>query len=188
MNPQRIKRTGVVLSVLLTSHLRAQVNDPTLTVSETSTSQQTVSVTVNESTSGVTVNYTTNGTISTQSSPSLTVPATLLIPINATLKVQAFQSATVTSDLVSTQFAHNAIVSAGTAHTLFLKNNGTVYASGDNSAGELGNGTTINSSTPVQVMVNAFRSPRFHLSGNKSLTISNIRLSGKWGSASPCRC
>jgi alpha-tubulin suppressor-like RCC1 family protein len=46
-------------------------------------------------------------------------------------------------------------ISAGSAHTLALDANGTVYAWGDNTEGELGNGTTTSSTTPVTVSVPA---------------------------------
>jgi probable HAF family extracellular repeat protein len=42
-------------------------------------------------------------------------------------------------------------VAGGNAHSLVLKNDGTVWAWGDNSYGELGNGTGVGSTTPVQV-------------------------------------
>jgi hypothetical protein len=42
-------------------------------------------------------------------------------------------------------------VGAGNAHSIFLKSDGTVLASGGNREGQLGNGTTDNSDTPVQV-------------------------------------
>ena len=42
-------------------------------------------------------------------------------------------------------------ISAGGSYSLFLKTDGTVWACGSNSAGELGDGTTNNRNTPVQV-------------------------------------
>ncbi len=42
-------------------------------------------------------------------------------------------------------------IAAGSAHTLALKSDGTVWAWGSNRLGQLGDGTTINSATPVQV-------------------------------------
>ncbi len=42
-------------------------------------------------------------------------------------------------------------VAAGEYHSLFLKNDGSVWACGNNSSGQLGDGTTVDKSTPVQV-------------------------------------
>jgi alpha-tubulin suppressor-like RCC1 family protein len=42
-------------------------------------------------------------------------------------------------------------IAGGASHSLAMKSDGTIWAWGDNSAGELGNGNTTNSSTPVQV-------------------------------------
>ena len=46
-------------------------------------------------------------------------------------------------------------IAAGYDHSLFLKNDGSVWACGWNAPGELGDGTTTDSHTPVQVMINA---------------------------------
>ena len=42
-------------------------------------------------------------------------------------------------------------IAAGESHTLALKNDGTVWAWGRNYYGQLGDGTTTDSDTPVQV-------------------------------------
>jgi hypothetical protein len=133
----------------------SNLTDPVLTISGTTTCQQTVSVTVT-GTQG-TLYYTTDGTNPTIASSTVTSGSTLLIAQNALLKVQAIQtsSPTTTSDLVTAQYNTAAQVSAGTSHTLFLKNDGTVWASGDNSAGELGTGNLYTASQPTQVMINA---------------------------------
>ncbi len=44
-------------------------------------------------------------------------------------------------------------IAAGTSHSLFLRIDGTVWAVGDNAAGQLGDGTTTSRSTPRQVMM-----------------------------------
>jgi alpha-tubulin suppressor-like RCC1 family protein len=43
-------------------------------------------------------------------------------------------------------------VSAGQAHTMILKNDGSLWATGNNASGQLGDGTTVAKSSPVQVM------------------------------------
>jgi len=43
-------------------------------------------------------------------------------------------------------------IAAGDSHTLALKDDGTVWAWGDNFLGQLGNGTSVPSNTPVQVV------------------------------------
>ena len=45
-------------------------------------------------------------------------------------------------------------VAAGTDYSLFVKADGTLWAMGDNSAGELGDGTTIQRNSPVFVASN----------------------------------
>lgn len=45
-----------------------------------------------------------------------------------------------------------AAVVAGYYHTMILKRDGTLWAAGANGYGQLGDGTTTNRSTPVQIM------------------------------------
>ena len=42
-------------------------------------------------------------------------------------------------------------VATGTAHNVIVKNDGTLWAWGDNSYGQLGDGTTVNKNTPTQI-------------------------------------
>ncbi len=44
-------------------------------------------------------------------------------------------------------------VSSGQSHTMIVKKNGTLWAVGDNECGQLGDASTINKSTPVQVKI-----------------------------------
>lgn len=45
-------------------------------------------------------------------------------------------------------------ISAGHAHSIVLTSDGIVYSFGSNSFGQLGNGTSIKSSLPVQILLN----------------------------------
>lgn len=47
-------------------------------------------------------------------------------------------------------FAGAAVLAVGDGHTVVVKNDGTVLTWGGNSLGQLGNGTTVNTNTPVQ--------------------------------------
>ncbi len=48
-------------------------------------------------------------------------------------------------------FPASAMLSGGAAHSLVVRNDGTVWAFGENAMGQLGNGTTTGSTTPVEV-------------------------------------
>ena len=70
-----------------------------------------------------------------------------LLPINfVTAGYREQEEITVTSGFTTTP-----MISAGFRHTVALKNDGTVWAWGHNTSGQLGDGTRTNHSTPVQV-------------------------------------
>src|SRR5665213_1602411 len=71
-------------------------------------------------------------------------------------------------------------IAAGASHSLALKNDGTVWAWGDNGAGELGDGTTTQRNTPLQVSgltgVVAVAAGHFH-----SLAVKSDGTVWAWG-------
>ena len=82
-------------------------------------------------------------------------------------------------------------IAAGYNHSLALKSNGTVWAWGSNSNGQLGNGGTTNSSAPVQVLkgasVNADESPNLErvaaisAGNNHSVALTSDGKVWSWG-------
>ncbi|POM25853.1 Regulator of chromosome condensation (RCC1) repeat protein [Actinomadura rubteroloni] len=76
-------------------------------------------------------------------------------------------------------------VSAGGDHTLDVKNDGTVWAWGSNASGQLGDGTTTNRTTPVQVsgLTNIARTiGSIDAGGNHSLAVKSDGTVVAWGS------
>jgi alpha-tubulin suppressor-like RCC1 family protein len=131
-----------------------EIDNPVVSVDSSAPLQQTatVTITLDNSPAGTTIHYTTDGSNPSPTSPSIASGDSLLISHHCTLKVQAISGASSTSDLVTARTAPAGMVSAGTSHTLALKNDGTVWAWGSNTSGELGNNGTTSSSQPVQVM------------------------------------
>ena len=53
--------------------------------------------------------------------------------------------------MITFSFAYSQSIAGGYEYTLFTCGNGTATATGDNSAGQLGNGTTTNTLTPIAI-------------------------------------
>ena len=88
-------------------------------------------------------------------------------------------------------FANASAVAAGTNSTVVLKNDGSIWAWGDNTYGELGNGTTTSSVVPVKSSTcnipmlmathNSSSSKRVAASQNFSLAVKNDGTVESWG-------
>jgi alpha-tubulin suppressor-like RCC1 family protein len=74
-------------------------------------------------------------------------------------------------------------VAAGGSHSLALKNDGTVWAWGSNSSGQLGNGTEVDSNIPVQVK-NLEGIRAVAAGGSHSLALKMMERLWAWGSNS----
>jgi len=113
-----------------------------------------LSVVLNSSASGAVIRYTVNETEPTASSPSVALGGTLLINRPTTLKAKAFVG-TASSDTASATYIVTGWIAAGPNHTLALRSDGSIYAWGLNTNGQLGNGTTALRPTAVPVKLNA---------------------------------
>jgi len=75
-------------------------------------------------------------------------------------------------------------VSAGGHHTTAIKNNGTLWSWGKNYYGQLGDGTTINQSSPVQEATHAADWVQVSAGGNYTAAIKNNGTLWSWGNNS----
>ncbi len=195
MNAFKLILVVVALALGCATSAIAQVAAPTVTLAGgVPSSAQTVSVTLNDSTSGATLYYTTDRTNPSPSSLNAAPGSTVLIPQNTTLNVQAYAGTNAPSVVVTSQLSSGASVASGANHTLFLKSDGSVWASGDNSAGELGNNDSTGTaqSSPVQVMIPVANGTPIALAGvvsisagkQQSFAVDNAGQVWAWGANS----
>jgi len=85
--------------------------------------------------------------------------------------------------IVTSTFTTMPMVMAGQAHTVALRNDGTVWAWGANSGGQLGDGTIINRYTPVQVQ-GLSDITDIATSGSHTVALRNDGTVWAWGSNS----
>ena len=108
------------------------------------------SVVISTATSGATIHYTTNGADPTASDPTIASGGTLTVDRAMVVKAAAWKSGMTTSAVTRGDYFVTGAVVAGAGFVLVLKTDGTVYGWGSNTNGQLGNGTTTTTSTPVQ--------------------------------------
>lgn len=113
------------------------------------------SITITNNTPSAVIHYTTNGVDPTESDPVMASGGTVVAGAY-TLKARAYLSGWTPSDIKSAAYVMSGTVatwavSAGLAHSVALKSDGTVWAWGYNSLGNLGDGTTTARSVPGAV-------------------------------------
>jgi alpha-tubulin suppressor-like RCC1 family protein len=133
-------KSGLTPSGVATAVYTLKPATPTFTpAGGTYTSAQ--SVTIATTTTGAEVRYTTDGTEPTATSSLYAAP--LSVTLTTTLKAKAFKTGWTPSDTGTATYTINyGAVSAGLAHSVVLKPDGTVYAWGDNTYGQMGNGVS----------------------------------------------
>ena len=113
------------------------------------------SVAVTTATPGATVRYSLNGAEPTEADRAVGSTGTVLLAASATLKAKAFKTGLTPSETASAAFVleRHGGVAGGYAHSVAVKPDGTVWAWGLNLEGQLGDGTSTQSSTvPVQAV------------------------------------
>ena len=108
-------------------------------------------VTVSTATAGATLRYTTTGVDPTETDTTITSGSTLNLTQSQRLKVKAWHTGTTPSAVRTADYWITGTVAAGGEHTLALKADGTVWTWGWNVSGQLGDGTTTQRTSPVQV-------------------------------------
>lgn len=122
----------------------------------------TLTVKVNGSpVSGCDIYYTLNGDKPDKSCTKYNSSSGIIINSDCTLKAIAYKSGYEDSDVLTATYVIIPVeeedlpqVATGEEYTLFIKPDGTLWAFGANSSGQLGDGTTSDKHTPIKVMNN----------------------------------
>jgi alpha-tubulin suppressor-like RCC1 family protein len=113
--------------------------------------QRTVTITGPPST---TLRYTTTGVDPTTSDTAIASGGTLTIDKSQVLKVRAWPISGDPSLVRRADFVITGALASGGGHHLALKADGTLWGWGTNTNGQVGNGSTTDVTTPVQVLTN----------------------------------
>jgi alpha-tubulin suppressor-like RCC1 family protein len=108
-------------------------------------------VTIATATAGATIHYTTNGADPSTSDPTIASGDTFPVGHALILKAKAWLGGLAESGVRRADYVVTGQVTAGNDHAVALKADGTVWAWGANVYGQLGDGTTTDRSSPVQV-------------------------------------
>jgi alpha-tubulin suppressor-like RCC1 family protein len=108
-------------------------------------------VTISCPTAGATIHFTTSGAEPTTSDASIVSGGTLSVDRAMIVKAKAFHGTLPASASVRRDYVITGAIAAGSYHSLALKADATVWAFGRNLNGQLGDGSTTNRPSPVQV-------------------------------------
>jgi alpha-tubulin suppressor-like RCC1 family protein len=108
-------------------------------------------VTVTSPMAGTTIRYTTTGVDPTETDPVVASGATVLVDRSMRLKARAWKAGLAPSPVASADYEIVGAVAAGNYHSVALRADGTVATWGTNSNGQLGDGTTVQRTAPVDV-------------------------------------
>jgi hypothetical protein len=147
------------------------------TVTPTDTWFPTAQTALAAAPAGATVRYTTDGTDPTET--SIVFPgAGLAIDRSQLLKVRAWQTGSTASAVERGAFAITGAIAAGFLHSLALTPDGIVRAWGQGTEGQLGQGTVLNSSSPLVALTDAVAIAAGH---RLSLAIKRDHTLWSWG-------
>jgi hypothetical protein len=112
-------------------------------------------VTLSNQTAGATIRYTTDGTEPGEDDPVIASGDALIVSQSMRIKARAWKDALESSPTATADYDVQGSVASGYQFTLVLKADGTVWSFGNNDNGRLGDGTTMQRSSPVQVLTAA---------------------------------
>jgi alpha-tubulin suppressor-like RCC1 family protein len=116
----------------------------------TRTSATTVTLTT--ATAGATIHYTLDGSEPTQADRAASSGTTVTLVGVQTLKARAYKQGMTPSAIKTANYRVQGAVAAGQNHNLVVRTDGTVWAWGQNTNGQIGDGTTTTPrKTPLQV-------------------------------------
>jgi alpha-tubulin suppressor-like RCC1 family protein len=130
--------------------------------------------------SGAVLRYTTDGSDPTTADPTIASGATLDVEKSQVLKVRAWESGLGPSAVRRADFVITGAVAAGNLHTLALDGQGRLWAWGGNAFRQVGNDSSADQLTPVQVLTDV---AGLAAGDRHSLAVKADGTAWGWGSA-----